>query len=246
MATLVFIHPAWFGGWCWRDVARPLRLAGHEVWTPTLTGFGERAHLATPAVTLGTHVDDVIGLLEFEDLHDVTLVGSSSAGTVITAVADRCPERVARLVYLDAFVPSDGQSTLDLLPPDRAAGLERLVQSEGGGWQLPRFGPPPWEMILREMWHVTDEEKVQWVLPRLRPAPFAHFTEPVRLMNAAAADRISRVYIRCVNTGPAPFDHPAALAQTSPGWEYRAMQTYHIPFITNPDEVARAMLDIVA
>ena len=96
MATLVLIHPAWFGGWCWRDVGRPLRLAGHEAWTPTLTGFGERAHLATPSVTLGTHVNDVIGLLEFEDLHDATLVGNSSAGTVITAVADRCPERVAR------------------------------------------------------------------------------------------------------------------------------------------------------
>src|SRR5690349_1170533 len=108
MTTFTLIHPAWFGGWCWRDVARPLRAAGHDVFTPTLTGLGDRAHLATRDVTLSTHVEDVVRLLEFEDLHDVTLVGSSSTGTVITAVADRCPERVGTLVYLDAFVPSDG------------------------------------------------------------------------------------------------------------------------------------------
>jgi pimeloyl-ACP methyl ester carboxylesterase len=246
MATLVLVHPAWFGGWCWRDVVRPLRAAGHDAWAPTLTGFGERAHLATPAITLGTHVDDVINMLEVEDLHDVTLVGSSSGGTVITAVADRCPERIARLVYLDAFVPSDGQSTLDLLPPDRAAALDRLVQTEGDGWRLPRFGQPPWAVILREIWHVTDDDKVRWVLPRLRSAPFAHFTEPVRLTNARATAGIKRVYIRCVNSAPSPFDRAAAAAQASSEWEYRAMQTYHIPLITNPQEVAQAMLEIVA
>lgn len=246
MTTLVLVHPAWFGGWCWRDVVQPIRAAGHDVWTPTLTGLGERAHLATPAVALGTHVDDIVAVLESEDLHDATLVGNSSGGTVITAVADRCPERVARLVYLDAFVPADGQSTRDLIPADRAEALDRLVQSEGDGWRLPRFGPPSWELILREIWHVTDEAKVRWVLPRLRPTPYAHFTEPVRLRSAGAPDGIRRVYIRCVSSGPAPFDRFAAAAQASPDWEYRALSTYHVPFITDPDEVVHALLEIVA
>ena len=243
MTTFVLVHPAWFGGWCWRDVARSLRSAGHDVWTPTLTGLGERAHLATPAVTLNTHVNDIIGALEAEELHDVTLVGSSSAGTVITAVAGQRPERVARLVYLDAFVPSDGQCTRDLLPPDRAQALDRLVQSEGDGWRLPRFAPPSWETILREIWRVTDDAKFRWVLPRLRPTPYAHFTEPVHLPNSGTGDGIRRVYVRCVNSTPSPFDRFAAMAQSSPAWSYRAMPTFHVPFITDPGDVVEVLLE---
>lgn len=108
MATFVLVHPAWFGGWCWNKLAPLLRAAGHAVYAPTLTGLGERAHLASPGIGLGTHVDDVMNVLTFEDLDDVILVGNSSAGVVITAVADRAPERIQQVVYLDAFVPTDG------------------------------------------------------------------------------------------------------------------------------------------
>ena len=107
MAAFVLVHPAWFGGWSWRKVVPLLVEAGHSVHTPTLTGLGERSHLATPEIGLGTHIDDVVQILEFEDLHDVILVGSSSSGAVITGVADRAPERIAKVVYLDAFVPAD-------------------------------------------------------------------------------------------------------------------------------------------
>jgi len=140
VTTFVLVHPAWFGSWCWRDVAALLRAAGHDVHAPTLTGLGERAHLANSAVTLSTHVADVVNLIIFEGLERITLVGNSSGGTVITAAADRIPERIERIVYLDAFVPSDGESTRDLLAADRWAALQHLVDSEGDGWLLPRWG----------------------------------------------------------------------------------------------------------
>ena len=136
--TFVLVHPAWLGGWCWKKVTRLLGSRGYRGFTPTLTGLGERAHLANPKVSLpATHVEDVVNVLEFEDLEGVILVGNSSGGMVITGVADRVPERLAQLVYLDAFVPEASQSLL--LPPDRRQAMEDLVKAEGEGWLLPRF-----------------------------------------------------------------------------------------------------------
>ncbi len=244
MATIVLVHPAWFGGWCWRDVVPLLRAAGHDVYTPTLTGLGERAHLVGPEVSLTTHVTDVVNACEFNDLKDVTLVGSSSGGTVITVVADRVPDRVKRLIYLDAFLPSHGESTSDLIPPDRWAVLKQLVDSEGAGWLLPRFAPPSWESIVRDVWRVTDPAKLQWVLPRLRPTPIKHFTEPIQLTNTGRA-RPHLVYIRCPQ-GPAPFDKPAALARASRDWTYLELRVPHIPFVTHPKELTQALTEVIA
>src|SRR5579871_2677956 len=111
MATFVLVHGGWDGGWAWRAIANDLRAAGHEVFTPTMTGSGERVHLASPAIDLSTHVTDIANVLRYEDLYDVILVGSSYGGIVITGVAEVVPERLRQLVYLDAFVPQDGQST---------------------------------------------------------------------------------------------------------------------------------------
>jgi len=244
VTTFVLVHPAWFGSWCWRDVAPLLRSAGHEVYAPTLTGLGDRAHLANPEITLSTHIEDVVNAMTFEDLTGVWLVGNSSGGTVITAVADRVPERVDGLIYLDAFVPSDGQSTSDLIPPERWEALKRFVDSEGDGWLLPRWAPMPWESIVRDIWQVTEDAKLRWVLPRLRPTPIGHFTEPVRLMDPERMPP-HRVYIRCPQ-GAAPFDQPAAIAKASPDWTYRELGTSHIPFITRPEELAEMLLEITA
>ena len=242
MSTFVLVHPAWFGSWCWQDVTPRLRAAGHDVSTPTLTGLGERAHLLNGDIALSTHVDDVINAVMFEDLHDVTLVGNSSGGTVITAVADRIPDRVAGLVYVDAFVPADGESTADLIPPERWQQLAQFSSSEGEGWLLPRWAPMPWDKIVRDIWQVTDEAKLLWVIERLRPTPLTHFTDPVRLVNQDRM-RARLVYIRCP-VSPAPFDKPAAVAKNSPDWTYREMQTSHIPFITAPNELAEMLLEV--
>src|SRR6516164_8292237 len=150
MATFVLVHPAWFGGWCWKKVAPILRGRGHEVFTPTLTGLGERAHLANREVGLGTHIEDVANVLKFEDIRDAILVGNSSGGMVITGVADRMPERIAHVVYLDAFVPEDGHSLFDIVPSERSEPIHELVQKEGNGWLVPRFAPPQWEKFVPE------------------------------------------------------------------------------------------------
>jgi len=243
MATFVLVHPAWFGGWCWDKVASPLRQRGHRVHAPTLTGLGDRAHLAGRDVGLATHIDDVAQVVTFHDLTEVVLVGASSGGTVITGVADRLPGRIATLVYLDAFVPTDGQSTYDLLPPDRRAALDSLVENEGGGWLLPRFAPPPWPVILRNMWHVVDEADAAWVMPRLRPTPYRHFTDPIHLTGDGLAG-LDRVYVRCPRQ-PAPFDVFAAAARSDPRWKYRELDTPHIPFVTHPDEVTKMLLELI-
>jgi pimeloyl-ACP methyl ester carboxylesterase len=246
MATFVLVQPAWMGGWCWNRVALQLRELGHEVYAPTLTGLGERAHLASPDVGLATHLEDVVSVVFFEDLNDVVLVGTSSGGTVITGVASRIPGRIASLVYLDAFLPSDGQCTLDLLPTDRRGALEKLVETEGDGWLLPRFAPPPWPVILRsEVWQVTDDSDVEWIVPRLRPTPFRHFTDPVRL-EPDRTDRIERTYIRCGSRPPAPFDIAAVSVRSTPGWRCIEIDTPHVPYLTHPNVVTEALVSISA
>ena len=103
---------------------------------------------------------------------------------MITGAADHMPERIAHIVFLDAFVPTDGQSMLDVIPPDRRSALEAFVQQEGDGWLLPRFAPPPWEKLVTETWQVTERVDLEWILPRLRPTPFGHFKEPVTRKNS--------------------------------------------------------------
>jgi pimeloyl-ACP methyl ester carboxylesterase len=215
------------------------------VYTPTLTGLGERAHLAQRDVGLSTHVDDVANTLIFEDLHDVLLVGNSSAGTVITGVADRVPERIREVVYLDAFVPADGESTFDLIPPDRRPVMEQLVKDEGDGWLLPRFAPPPWEQFVPASWDVTDEADLSWAIERLRPTPFLHFTEPLRLHQHTAAQP-HRVYIRCTRWPHPGFDRWAEAARENEGWSCCELTTSHLPYITNPDEFVGVLRELEA
>jgi pimeloyl-ACP methyl ester carboxylesterase len=242
MAIFVLVHPAWFGGWCWRKVAPILRAHGHEVFTPTLTGLGERAHLASPEVGLGTHVEDVASVLEFEDLGQAILVGNSSGGMVITGVADRMPERIAHVVYVDAFVPQDGQSMMDIIPPERRPLIETMVQEEGRGWLIPRLASAPWEKFVPEAWNITDKSDLRWVLPRLRPTPFGHFREPVRRKNAAA-EKLPRTYIRCSGWPNASFDRYAEVARNHAGWRHRELATNHLPYITHPNELANLLLE---
>jgi len=242
----VLVHPAWFGGWSWRKLAAILRSRGHAVHTPTLTGLGERDHLLDPSIDLARHVSDVVKVLEFEDLHGVILVGNSSGGMVITGAAEQAPGRIAQLVYLDAFVPENGQSLVSLLPPERRQAMEDLVQAEGEGWLLPRFAALPEERILRELFDVTAEEDIAWIAPRLRPTPFRHFTDPVRLEDAAAS-QLPRIYIRCrgfrMDRHPA-FDRHAEMAQRTDGWQLIEIEAPHLPFITHPDKLADVLLDL--
>ena len=116
MATFVLVHGAWRGSWCWKRVRRALLQQGHEVFTPTLTGLGERSHLLSETLDLQTHTLDVLNLIQWEELNDFVLCGHSYGGMVISGVADRVPERIRSLVFLDAFVPEHGESVADFAP----------------------------------------------------------------------------------------------------------------------------------
>jgi pimeloyl-ACP methyl ester carboxylesterase len=240
--SYLLIHPAWFGGWCWKKLTPLLRAQGHEVFTPTLTGLGARAHLARPDIGLQTHVRDITNVIEYEDLRNVVLVGNSSGGMVITGVADHMPERIAHIVFLDAFVPTDGQSMLDVIPPDRRPVLEAFVQKEGDGWLLPRFAPPPWEKLVTEAWQVTERTDIEWILPRLRPTPFGHFKEPVTRKNPAA-ETLPRTYIRTQWPHPG-FDRYAEAASAAAGWQLRKIASSHLPYVTHPGELAPLLLEV--
>ena len=233
MATFVLVHGAWHGGWCWRHVTTRLRAAGHEVFTPTLTGLGERAHLFSPDIDLETHIGDVLGVLKYEDLERVVLVGHSYGGMVITGVADRAAERLAHLVYLDSFVPADGQSAFDLLAPDRRATFEEQARDPGNGPQIP---PPPLQRF-----GVTADADLRWALPKLASQPLKTFTQPLRLTHAGARV-VPRTYIWCAEY---PSFRPfAERVRTDPGWRYRELPTGHDAMITAPQALAGLLLEL--
>jgi pimeloyl-ACP methyl ester carboxylesterase len=244
MATFVLVHPAWFGGWCWQKLVPLLRDAGCEVCTPTLTGLGDRIHLATPEVGLATHIEDVVQTVTYADLGDVILVGNSSGGMVITGVADRVPERIANVVYLDAFVPHSGQSVVDILPPERRATFDAMVAAEGDGWLLPRFAPPPWDQIVPGRFGVDDTADVEWILARLAPTPYKHFTDPLWLRRADD-DSPPRTYIRCSRFSNPAFDRFAHVAQAGAAWTSIEMDSGHVPYISAPDQLSKVLLALV-
>jgi pimeloyl-ACP methyl ester carboxylesterase len=246
MATFVLVHGAWHGGWCWKHVVPFLTAAGHSVWTPTLTGLGERAHLAGPEINLTTHLQDVVNLLRYEGLLDVILVGHSYGGMVITGVAEQVPERIAHLVYLDAFVPGHGQCVMDLTAAPTRDEWRARVQSEGVGWQLLSMRPGPWGPFLEETWRITEPAVRAWMGERLVPQPIQTMEEPLIVANPATG-AIPRCYIRCMIPGGAggPFANTAAKAkQPGSGWRYFELQTAHAAMVTMPSELAKLLIEI--
>lgn len=233
-ATFVLVHGAWHGGWCWKKLTPLLRAAGHDVFTPTLTGVGKRAHLLSPQIGLETHIADVSALLEYEDLRNVLLVGHSYGGMVITGVAEVAAPRLSHLLFLDAFVPQNGQALLDTLP-DHGASVRKIAEESGDGWKVP---------IGKATFGVTDEADVEWIASRLTPQPLRTFEEPVRLTNPAAL-ALPRSYILCRKDEPTLFDSHAQRVK-SEGWGYYELLTGHDAMITVPEGLARILLEIAA
>ena len=139
MSTFVLVHGAWQGNWVWERVADRLRAAGHRVYTPSLTGLGERAHLAGPEINLETHIADVIGVIEHHELNDIVLCGHSYGGMVVAGVGDRMTERIKSLIFLDAFIPTPDKSLFDMQPPEMAQRMRDEARSEGDGWRIKRL-----------------------------------------------------------------------------------------------------------
>jgi len=237
-ATYVLVHGAGHGGWCYQRVARLLRAAGHEVYTPTLTGLGERSHLLTPETGLDTHIADVVGVLENEDLRNVILAGHSYGGIVITGVADRALDRVGQLVFLDAAILCDGESLASVTP---AISAMREDARNVDGIDLVLWPDQP---IARAIYGVDDESDWAWMAERLRPHPWRAFNDPLRLNHPEAVARLPRTIINCPST--LARRDGETLARCHVGDRVWEIDTGHDLMITEPQKTAEMLLRLSA
>ena len=242
--TFVLVHGAWHGGWCWRDVAAALRGRGAMVFTPTLTGLGERKHLRMAYAGLETFITDVTTVIETEELQDVTLVGHSFGGMVITGVADRMPERIKQLVYLDAIVPNDGESLVTSAPGSDPAGHARLIKALGaqapdGEWMT----CPPAEILGL---HLATPDLRDWDLRNATEHPLSSFVEPLPL--SRGRPQIPSTYIVCDDPpmpGTAFVAHHADVVAGVYGqqWTARRIATGHMAMVTAPAETVALLAE---
>ncbi|NPC96729.1 alpha/beta fold hydrolase [Nocardioides sp. zg-DK7169] len=240
--TYVLIPGFWLGAEVWRPVADSLRRRGHVVHAVDLTGMGERADLATPETDLTTHVDDVVGLLEDHDLHDVVLVGHSYGALVATGAADRAPDRVARLVYIDSGPLPNGVAQADFDGPEARAANDDLVRTQGEGWKLP---PPPWAALAAEVPEV-DDAAVAALVEGSRPQPWPTATQPVAL--TGAWERLPRTGVLCsfsLEQLRQMAPHAPVFAHMVDGdWTYLELPTWHWPMVSRPAELAEALASV--
>jgi pimeloyl-ACP methyl ester carboxylesterase len=234
MTTFVLVHGAWHGGWCWDRVAPLLREAGHVVHAPTLTGLSERAHLLSPLVGLDTHVEDVVRLVDILGLRDVVLVGHSYAGQIVTAVADRRPAAIARRVYLDAFVGSDGEAARELLPEAVRHHWSTSAAENGFGWLVP--------VRRLSVLGVTEQADVDWLTPRLTPHPWKTYTD--RLHLTGAVDGVPVAFVECV--GWMRVFRAQAERARARGWPVHELDTGHEAMVTAPKALADLLLSLAA
>ncbi len=226
---IVLVHGAWHGGWCWRRVVPLLRAKGHEVFAPTLTGLGDRAHLFRPDIALADHVADIAALLDAEELSDVVLVGHSYAGMVITGAAEQAAGRIRRLVYLDAFVPEHGQSLMDLARPAPAGEAPPRPAENRVPSRSPAF------------FGVSDPADVDWVTRRVVDQPMLTMTDPVQAPTGAA-NSLPRSYIYCPKPATGSFDRFAERFRHDPAWRFYEMNCGHDAMVIDPAGLAEILL----
>ncbi|WP_432570512.1 alpha/beta fold hydrolase [Kineococcus sp. SYSU DK005] len=237
--TYVLVPGFWLGARVWRAVADSLRARGHVVHAVDLPGMGERAHLASPQTDLNTHIDDVVHLLEQHDLHEVVLVGHSYGALVTTGAADRAPERVARLVYIDSGPLPQGTAQADFEGPEARAANQELVVTRGEGWKLP---PPPWAVLAAAVPEV-DEDAVAALVEGSQPQPWRTATQPVAL--TGAWQRLPRTGVLCSFS----LEQLRQLAPSSPvfahmlegDWTYVELPTWHWPMVSRPVQLAEVL-----
>lgn len=233
MTTYVLVHGAWSGAHTWRKMRPLLREAGHEVFTPSLTGLGERVHLTNPQVTLSTHIQDVVNMVLYEDLRDFVLVGYSYGGMVVTGSLAHIADRVRHLLYLDAFVPADGQSLYGMTgQPTPEPGL-------GDDWRV-----APMQRTF------DDPVEAEWAIPRRTAHPRACFTEPVQLPQPLESYPFTRTYIKATlpPRGAAgsndAFWTAADHARNSGLWRYAEIETNHMVANNKPEELTQLLLEL--
>jgi len=231
--TILLCHGAWGGGWAWRKMRPLMQAAGYRFLTPTYTGLGERAHLANPSLDLESHVQDVLSVIHYEDLRDFVLLGHSYGGVVATGVADRARDRITQLVYLDAFVPRDGQCLLDFLPESERQRMRDGARA-GDGWRVPPNPTPP----------DTAPEDVEWLSPHRVPMPIKCFETKLKLSHEP---ELPRSYIYATRAAPSDvFGAFAKRARSEVGWRYFEIDASHSPNVTAPEALMALLERIVA
>jgi pimeloyl-ACP methyl ester carboxylesterase len=236
MTTFVLVHGGGHGGWCWKWTAGALRREGHDVHAPTLTGFGERSHLASCATSFQTFVDDIVSVVSFEDLHDVVLVGHSMGGTVIPRVAEAIPDRISRVVWLTAAVCADGQSLLETIPPSRW--MAEAVRTDPDGTVL----TDP-ELILDAVIHDGTPEQRRFVRDRHRPYPPYALVEPGRL-SAFLALGLPTAYVMATEDHAIERHVQERMADRLPESRRSQVAAGHDCMVVCPSEVARALSEV--
>ena len=222
--AIVLVHGAWVGEWSWDPILGPLRASGRPVHVVSLTGHGVKRHQSGPHVTLFDHVEDVVSYIEVFDLDEVTLVGHSYGGRVITPVYERLSDRISKLVYLDAHAPT---------APDSGQSPERIAEAQaaGGMIQFTGYDPDPAE--------VGGSEALAWFLDRVMPQSFATFCEP---LVGDLPEELPKVYVFATGYEPSRFSGYAAAARNDPAWEYVELDGSHWLMFSHPDEVADIIL----
>lgn len=237
--TYVLVPGFWLGAQVWQPVADLLRARGHVVHAVDLTGMGDSPHPATPSTDLTRHIDDVVRLIEENDLHDVVLVGHSYGALVTTGAADRLPERITRLVYVDTGPLPDGVAQADFDGPEARAANEQLVQAAGEGWQLPA---PDWAALAAGVEGVGDEA-IAALTAQSRPQPWATATQPVAL--TGAWERLPRTGVLCsfsLEQLQQMAPHVPLFAHMIQGdWTYAELPTWHWPMVSRPVELAEVL-----
>lgn len=235
-ATFVLVHGAWGGSYGFRTVRQLLHRAGHDAFTPSLTGIGERSHLISPAVDLSTHVRDVVNTVIYEDLDGIVLLGFSYGGMVVTGALDQIGDRVDHLVYLDAFTPADGDSAMSLIG-DAFGGVEPDGPDRGTSWLI--------EPLPRTL---ATPEETAWMNGRRSPQPRATLVEPVQLSKPVEEWDFSRTFIKAVADENEPDDSAfwqcARRAQQSADWRYETIDSNHMVPLMRPNELAELLVDI--
>jgi len=242
MATYVLVGGAWIGSWAWRAVAAELRAQGHEVYPLSLTGLAERVHLGGPDVNLDTHIADVANLISFEGLDQVVLAGHSYAGSVITGAADRVPEQLARVVFVDSAPLADGMRMLDLSSPEGAEQLRAKVAATGEGWKLhmPSFDELSEDASLDGL----TAEHLDLMRRKATPHPFGTYEQPLRLTHGGwASGDFERGLIACHDFHSLlDAGLPQLAFLKEPGWRIEHLPTGHWPMLSMPKELAAVLM----
>lgn len=231
----MLVHGTWGGGWMWRTVADSLRAHGHTVYTPTLTGLGERAHLATRQTNLDTHIQDIAGVIACEQLDDVVLVGTSYAGLVISGVADRMPERIGSLIYLNSALPQNGKCMMDTVSAERRAAVQKLADEQGEGYLIPS------SLVLDT--GIENEQARDAFLKRMSPHPLPSLLQPISL-TGRYLEVARKTYVLATKKISHHFQDYYDWAKTQPGWTVHTIASHHYPMATMREATATLLMQI--